>query len=63
MILLFFSVVLLTICTFTCIKTILTVIKYGAIKDVIVIYLLFTMLIGEGMVILGTCNLYLQTFK
>ena len=63
MILLFFSVVLLTICTFACIKTILTVIKSGAIKDGIIIYLLFTMLVGEGMVIIGTYNLYLQTFK
>ena len=63
MALIVFSVMLLIICTLTCIKTILTVIKYGDIKDVTVIYLLFTMLVGEGMVIIGTYNLYLQTFK
>ena len=63
MALIVFSVMLLIICTFTCIKTTIIAIKSGTIKDVTMIYLLFTMLVGEGMVIIVTYNLYLQTFK
>ena len=61
--LLIFSVMLLIICTFTCIKTTIMAIKSGTIKYVTILYLLFPMLVVEGMVIIGTYNLYLQTFK